>query len=132
MAKGYTGRPPVPRVLLPRYQAVLEVLSGELTVSEAARRLGISRNQFQSVMHRGLQGLLNDLAPRKAGRPGRSQPEKQLHQQLLRLRQENERLRKRVETTDRLLGLASGLLRGRTEPRRKRRSEPRDEQVEDE
>jgi hypothetical protein len=57
MAKSYTPAPRVPSELLPRYKVMLEVLSGELTVSEGARRLGLSRNHFQTLMHRGLGGF---------------------------------------------------------------------------
>jgi len=53
----YTPAPEVPSELQDRYQAVLEVLSGQTTVSEAARRLGMPRNHFQTIMHRGLEGM---------------------------------------------------------------------------
>ena len=106
--------PQVPEGLKDRYQVVSEVLSGTLTVSEGARRLGLSRNRFQSVMHRALEALILGLQG-KPGRPAVPEPERRLREELLRLQRENERLRKRAETTDRVLGLARRLLRFRTE-----------------
>jgi transposase-like protein len=125
MAKSYTPAPRVPSELLPRYKVMLEVLSGAMTVSEGARRLGLSRNHFQSLMHRGLAGLLEALRGKPSGRPSPPGKERQLREESARLKRENERLRKRAETTDRLLGLASGLLKGRMD-RGKRRSDKRD------
>jgi hypothetical protein len=120
MKKSYIPAPRVPSSLLPRYKAVMEVLGGVLTVSEGARRLGLSRNHFQTLMHRGLRGLLEALASKKAGRHRIPPREKKLLEESARLHRENERLRRRVETTDRLLGVAKGFLRGRTEAKTKR------------
>ena len=38
---------------------MMAVISGELTVSEGARRLGLSRNHFQTLLHRGLGALID-------------------------------------------------------------------------
>jgi hypothetical protein len=112
MAKSYTPAPKVPPEHLARYKVLLEVLSGEMTVSEGARRLNLSRNHFQTLMHRGLKGFVDELSMKPPGRPRTPAKEQQLRLDNERLKQENERLQKQVETTDRLLGLASGLLRG--------------------
>ena len=111
--KTYTPMPAVPPEVAARYQTMVAVLSGELTVSEAARRLGLSRNHFQSLMHRALGSLIQELAAHRSGRPARPEEEKRLREEAEKLRQENERLRQRAETTDQLLEVASGLLRGR-------------------
>ena len=37
--------------------------------AKAARRLGMPRNHFQTIMHRGLEGMIEKLSPGKAGRP---------------------------------------------------------------
>lgn len=133
--KSYTALPAVPAEVAPRYDTVMSVLSGELTVSEAARRLGLSRNHFQSLLHRALESLIEELRPKAGGRPVRPEGERRLLKEAEKLRQENERLRRRVETTDRILGVASGLLKGRMERRtRRERREPgsRDTSTEDE
>jgi hypothetical protein len=109
----------VPSALLPRYKVVLEVLGGALTVSEGARRLGLSRNHFQTLMHRGLSGLLDALANKPSGRRGPGPREKELLEERAHMQREIDRLVRRVETTDRLLGIAKGFLRGRSEVRTK-------------
>ena len=115
--KSYEPTPQIPDPLLERYRRMLQVLSGELTVSEAARRLQISRNHFQSLMHRGLKGLIEGMSPHASGRPSRSHREKELEQQNERLTRENRRLQGRVETIDRLLLVAGDLLKGRVQPK---------------
>jgi transposase len=111
----YTPMPQVPPELRERYEAVVGVLSGATTVSEAARRLGLSRNHFQTVMHRSLTAMIEALRPKAAGRPAMPEREQQLQRDNERLLQENARLSERTETTDRLLEVASGLLRGRVQ-----------------
>ena len=120
MAKSYVPAPRVPEEVLARYQTVLEVLGGGLTVSEGARRLGISRIRFQTLMHRGLSGLLEGLEIKPPGRPTAGEREKELLEAKAHLERENERLRRRVETTDRLLGMVKGFLRGRAGPKERR------------
>ena len=109
----YTKAPGVPAELQPLYQAVLEVMAGKLTVSQAARQMGWSRNHFQSMMHRGLSGLVEGLTPKPPGRSPQPHRQSELEQENQQTRQDNERLRQRVETIDRLLGVASDLLKGR-------------------
>ena len=111
--KSYTALPQVPLEIAQRYETLVAVLSGELSVSEGARRLDLSRNHFQSLMHRMQAGMIESLRPNAGGRPAMPEREKQLQRDMDKLQAENVRLRRRVETTDRILGVASGLLRGR-------------------
>ena len=111
--KNYTPLPAVPPEIAMRYETVMAVLSGELSVSEGARRLRLSRNHFQTLMHRTQSLVIESLVPKAGGRPATPEREKQLQRDLERLEAENVRLRRRVETTDQILGVASGLLRGR-------------------
>jgi hypothetical protein len=39
--------------LAARYEVMVAVMSGAVMVSEGAKRLGLSRNRFQSLLHRG-------------------------------------------------------------------------------
>jgi hypothetical protein len=117
MAKSYKRLPEIPAEMQERYRVMVEVLSGELTVREGASRLGLSRNQFQTLLHRGLEGLLGGISSHPGGRPRIPEKEKQLEERRAELQSENDRLRRQLETTDRLLGLASGLLRGRIKTR---------------
>jgi hypothetical protein len=121
--KTYTVLPRVPPELTARYETVMAVMSGTLTVSEGARRLGLSRNHFQSLMHRALGSLIGELGPKAGGRPPTPARERQLELETGKLRLQNERLLRRVETAERILGVASGLLQGRMDrgARRERR-----------
>jgi hypothetical protein len=111
--KSYTAMPAIPAEIAQRYETVMAVLSGELSVSEGARRLDLSRNHFQSLMHRTQGSIIESLVLKAGGRPMTPEREKQLEREMDKLQAENARLRRRVETTDRILGVASGLLRGR-------------------
>ena len=111
--KSYTPAPPLAPEQEQRLALVLEVLSGQRTVSEAARALGMSRNHFQTILHRGLAGLMQGIGPKMGGRPAKPAELWALEEELTRLRRENEKLQDRVGSTDRLLEVASGLLHGR-------------------
>jgi hypothetical protein len=82
-------------------------------MTEAARNLEISRNRFQTIYHRSLTAMLEELGHKPAGRPSRPEREKQLAEENARLRQQNAHLSDRVGTIDRLLGVASDMLKGR-------------------
>jgi transposase len=130
--KTYTALPVVPPALATRYETVISVIGGSLSVSEAARRLGLSRNHFQSLLHRALGSLLEELEPKAGGRPPIPPRERELEEETGRLRQENERLQKRVQTAERILGVASGLLQGRMERGARRERGPKKPATEDE
>ncbi len=112
----YTPMPAVPPELMPRLAAVLEVMAGVTTVSAAARSLGLSRNHFQSLLHRGIAALVEALAVQPGGRPATPRAQATLQAQLKQLQRENTRLQRQVGSTERLLEVASGLLHGRIRP----------------
>ena len=130
--KSYTALPAIPPELVPRYEVMMAVISGELTVSEGARRLGLSRNHFQTLLHRALGSLVAELGPKAGGRPPMPARERELEEEAGRLRLENERLNRRVETAERILGLASGMLRGRMDRGARRERGERKPATEDE
>ena len=109
----YAPLPVVPEEALPRLAVVVEVLAGIKTVSAAARELGLSRNRFQSLLHRALGALAQEVMVHPAGRRARPPQVAQLQAQLNRLQRENAKLRSQVGSTERLLTVASGLLQGR-------------------
>ena len=111
----YTAAPRVPAPGLARYQTMLAVLGGALTVSEGARALGLSRPRFQTLLHRGLTGFVTALEMKRPGRPARPSREVTLAEENARLRQENTRLRAQVAQTGRLLQLASASLTARSQ-----------------
>ena len=118
--KSYEPLPVVPAEVAMRYETMMAVLSGELTVSEGARRLNLSRNHFQTLMHRTLGSIIENLSSRPGGRPPTPEPEKQLRKRTEKLLLEIARLRRRVETSDTMLSVASGLMRGRIGRRTRR------------
>jgi hypothetical protein len=118
--KSYTGLPEVPPELHARYETMMAVVSGSLTVSEGARRLGLSRNHFQSLVHRAMASMIEQLEPKAGGRPPTPPKQRQLAMEAGKLRLQNERLLRRVETAERILGVASGFLQGRADRGRRR------------
>jgi len=51
---------------------IMRVQTDQLTASEAARQMGVSRKTFYQRAQRGLEGMIAALAPRPAGRPGKA------------------------------------------------------------
>jgi hypothetical protein len=119
--RNYEPMPEVPQHLRLRYETMLRVLSGSITVAEGARQLFMARNHFQTLLHRGLKGFLGGITPKEAGRPGKPQSQAELEREVQRLRQENEQLRERAEMIDRLIGVASGVIQGRVRTSRSRK-----------
>ena len=117
----YTPTPPVPPELMPRLAAIIEVLAGLKTVSEAARTLGLSRNHFQSILHRGLLAMVQTIALKPGGRPAKPDSIAMLEKQLRHLKRENARLQGQVHSTEHLLEVAGGLLKGRIRPTARQR-----------
>lgn len=119
----YTPIPQVPTELMPRLAAIVEVLVGMKTVSEAARTLGLSRNHFQSILHRALFAMVQSITVKAGGRPAKPDSVATLERELRHLKRENARLQGQVHSTERLLEVAGGLLKGRIRPvRRERRA----------
>ena len=120
--KSYTAAPEVPAEQSERLAMILEVLAGHRTVSEAARALGMSRNHFQTILHRALGSLVESITPQAGGRPARPKEVTELEAETERLRRENSHLKDQVSSTDQLLQAASGLLQGRIRPVRQARA----------
>jgi hypothetical protein len=119
--KTYVPVPEPPPEMAERYRVMLAVMSGQISVSEGARQLGMVRNHFQSMMNRGLEGFIENMSPKPSGRPAKSPKEAKLEAENERLRRQNERLQERVDTIDRLLVVAGDMLKGRIEPTRRGR-----------
>lgn len=120
--KNYTPEPEIPSELRDRYLTIMEVLTGLTSVSEGARRLSLSRNHFQTLLHKAQESMIDGITPKPAGRPAKSEEMIEMQEKVKRLEKENAQLRDRVETIDRLLGVAGDLLKGRelTSPRASR------------
>jgi hypothetical protein len=115
--KSYTPAPEVSSEMDERLVVVMEVLAGIKTMSEGAKALNLSRNHFQTLVHRGVGAMIEAISPKPAGRPAKPESVAALEVELEKLRRENAQLHSRVGTTDRLLEVASGLLHGRIRAR---------------
>ena len=109
----YEPAPVVPKEMLERFQTIQDVMSGQLAVTEGAKRLGMSRNHFQTLLHRAEKAVLESVTPKAAGRPARPVREVELQAELSRIQKENEQLRMRSEAVERLLNLAGDWARGK-------------------
>jgi transposase-like protein len=119
MAKPKRGKPPTytpaplvqdPRVA-ERLEAVLQVMNGVTSVSEAARQLHLPRNHFQSLLHRGQTGLLEGLTPKPAGRPPTPPAQQTLTSENQRLRRQLVQTQLQLTRTEKLLEAAGEILR---------------------
>jgi transposase len=118
--RDYEPEPEIPERLRERYATMLAVIQGSVSVSEAARKLNLSRPRFQTLLHRCLKGMLDGLTPRERGRPAKPQREAQLERENEKLQREVARLRERGEMIDKLLVVAAGVNLGRTRAPRTR------------
>ena len=58
-----------------RLEVILKTVSGELSITEACEMLGVKEARFHALRKQALQGALNGIAPRAAGRPPILTPE---------------------------------------------------------
>jgi hypothetical protein len=114
-APSYTPAPDLPTdpVLRKRYDEVMAVLAKEQTMAGAARSLDLSRNHFQTMLHRALQAIIDAITPKSAGRPARPAREVELEAENAKLRAENATLTERTQMVERLLELVGGIASGR-------------------
>ncbi len=110
----YVVAPEIPEAQRERVRVLMAVLAGELTVTDGAKQLGLSRNHFQTLMHRAMEGLIDGISPKAAGRPARPAVEAALQEENARLRRELKNLQERADMIDRLLGVAGNMLKGKS------------------
>ncbi|HSS48267.1 MAG TPA: transposase family protein [Thermoanaerobaculia bacterium] len=120
MPQSYEPAPQVPKEMLERFQTIQEVLAGALSMTEGARRLSMSRNHFQTLVHRAERAMLQAMTPKPAGRPATPAKEIELRKELTKLQRENEQLKARGDAVERLLDLAGDWARGRIGMRARR------------
>ena len=120
----YTKAPEGPAALAERMTLVCQVIGQSVSMSEGARRAGIRRNNFQAVVNRAKNALVEALSPRPSGPSPVPERERQLRAENERLTRQTEQLWGRLETIERLLGVAGGMARGQIKTRSSRRSSP--------
>jgi len=81
-----------------RAQIIVQVQSGQLTATEAARRLGVSRKTYYQWERRALGGMIEALQDKEGGRPSKPHDEqKEVLKKRLEDLEERERIREQVE-----------------------------------
>lgn len=138
--KTYTPMPEVPQAIRERYLTVMAVQSGAMTVSAAARRLDMSRNQFQSLMHKAMAGMIDAMMPKPSGRRPRPEAEAKLRAQTDKLRRDNEKLKTQVGSTHQMLEMVAEIFNRRlsramnareSKPKAKKETSPNDDAEDD-
>jgi len=83
-----------------RATLILQVQAGQISASEAARQLGMSRKTYYQWEKRALEGLMQGLEPGSPGRPS-TQPSREVAQ----LRQKVQELEEKLEETEKVARL---------------------------
>jgi hypothetical protein len=122
--------PPTDPDLRKRYDQIMSVIAGTQTVAGAARELGMSRNHFQTLLHRGVAALMEAITPKPAGRPAKPEHEAALEEENEDLKAELQALKARAAMMDRLMTVVSDINSGR-EPLPKPRSRATKKKPED-
>lgn len=126
----YTPAPELPTdpELRRRFAEIVAVLAQTQTVTAAASSLGLSRNRFQTILHRVIAAMIEEITPKPAGRPARPERELALEKENEELRAENEDLRDRSAMLERVMSVVGGIASGKTPlPRsRAKKTKPED------
>lgn len=81
-----------------RAELIVQVQSGRLTATEAARRLGVSRKTYYQWERRALGGMIEALQDKEGGRPPRPQdPQKEGLQKQMEDLEARQRVRDQVD-----------------------------------
>jgi transposase len=102
-----------------RASLIMRVQKGEVTATEAAKQLGVSRKTYYQWEKRGLSGLLSGVSEQEPGRPPRQiDPEKEALQRKVTELEAALNQAKEVEAV-RLVLLDMAKIRGRNERSKK-------------
>src|SRR5205085_7358055 len=110
-APTYTPAPELPTdpTLRRRFEVVMAALTQQTTVTAAAASLAMSRNHFQTILHRVLHAIIEEITPKPAGRPAKPAREAELEAENARLRAELASINERSAMIDRLMGVVGGI-----------------------
>jgi transposase-like protein len=111
--KTYTPMPEVPEAVREKFLTVMAVQSGAMTVSDGARKLGMSRNQFQSLMHKAMAGMIDAMTPKSPGRKPLPAEQATLRAEREKLKRENDKLKTQVGTTHQMLEMVADIFNRR-------------------
>jgi len=81
-----------------RAQIIVQVQSGQLTATQAAQQMGVSRKTYYQWERRALGGMMEALQDKESGRPSKPQnPQKEVLQQRVEDLEEREKRRQQVD-----------------------------------
>lgn len=128
----YTPAPELPSDpdLRRRFGEIVAVLAQTQTVTAAAKTLGLSRNHFQTILHRVIAVMIEEITPKPAGRPARPEREVALETENQKLRDQLEALQSRSEMIERMMSVVGGIASGKTPLPRSRSKKPKPEDPE--
>src|SRR5688500_12220927 len=109
----YTKSPQVPPELLDRFAVVVATLGGVVSVAEGARRLGLSRVRFQTVVHRAMGAVVESLVARPSGPRPEPEEVRKLRAQVADLQEQLAEAQEQAAMLHRFMGVAQDLLHGR-------------------
>ena len=106
-----------------RYDAIMSVLAQTQTVTAAAESLDMSRNHFQTILHRVIEAIIDAMTPKPAGRPAKPEREAALEAELHQVKSELAALQEHSAMINRMMGVVSSIASGREPlPRSRSRS----------
>lgn len=100
-----------------RSRIFLAASVGEISVTEACQKLGITRQRFYELEDRAVGGFLEALVPKKAGRPKKeTDPTARIQAELEELRKENKKLWLYIKVLQKLAGIPERGKKSRRSP----------------
>lgn len=111
----YTPAPALPTdpALRRRFDAIMSVLAQTQTVTAAASSLEMSRNHFQTILHRVIEAMIDAMTPKPAGRPAKPEREAALEAELARVKAELAALQEHSTMINRMMGALTSIASGR-------------------
>jgi hypothetical protein len=119
---GYTRVPEIPEELVARFIEMVNVLAGDQTVAGAARALGLSRVQMQTIQHRFIEGAIMGMSARPSGRKPKSDREKVLEEKVKHLERALRASEEHAAMMERFVDVAGDLIRRGPSTKRGKRS----------
>lgn len=110
----YVPAPHMPSECARFYDAMLRVMSGTTSVSEAARELGVARNQFQTSLHQAQAALIGALPKGRTGRPKKPEALREAESTIRSQRRALDHARWKVQKLEAQLASTSAWIRSET------------------
>src|SRR5262245_35970054 len=107
----YQARPTVPPDHQRRFDLIRAVIGERLSISEAAKELGIARVNMQTIVHRAETAIAETLQPRSTGPTPKPAEVKELAAQVKLLAKRNMKLEEQRQAQDGVLGAAAEISR---------------------